>query len=76
MLQYTFKVDFKAVKYSTTAIFLHLEGGPRNFQYLQSLNTLCVKVLPDAGYGNFLPNEFDTNGYVNSTRSYRSLCQS
>lgn len=51
------------MKYSTTSIVLYLDGGPRNFQYLQSMNVLCVRVLEDKGYGIFLPNEFDSNGF-------------
>ena len=61
-LQFTFKIDFKRVKYSTTAILLYLDGGPRNFQYLQSMQVLCIRVLQDEGYGNFLPSEFDSQG--------------
>jgi len=62
ILQFSLKIDFKLVKYTTSAIVLYLDGGPRNFQYLQSMSVTCIRSLPDRGYGEFLPNEFDTNG--------------
>jgi hypothetical protein len=62
--QFSLKVDFKAAKASCTALVLYLEGGPRNFQFLQTVSVTAIRVLPDRGYGEFLPNEFDNNGCV------------
>ena len=35
------KIDFRLVDKETTAILLYLDGGPRNFQFVQSINTTC-----------------------------------
>lgn len=42
---------------ATTAVLLLLDVGPRNFQFLQSINMQCVKVLPDRKFGEYLPSE-------------------
>lgn len=60
--QYQLKTDFKTVKPTSKAILVFLEGGPRNFQFLQQLNVGCFRVLPETGYGNFLNHEDDTSG--------------
>ena len=55
-----FKFDSRIVDSSTTAILLYLDGGPRNFQFLQSCNVQCSRIVADRKYGDFLPTE-DTN---------------
>lgn len=52
------KIDFRAVDPAMSAIILFLDGGPRNFQYLQSVNVQCSRVFPDRSvYSDFLPSE-------------------
>lgn len=47
---------------STTAILLYLDGGPRNFQFLQSVNIQCTRVVADRSFGDFLPTEDANTG--------------
>lgn len=56
------KLDFRMVSTSTSAILLYLDGGPRNFQYLQSVNLQCSRVFTDRSYGDFLPTEDANSG--------------
>jgi hypothetical protein len=51
------KIDFKLVKSSTSAIVLFLDGGTRNFQYVNAINVICTKVPPENTYSEFLPPE-------------------
>jgi len=57
-----FKFDTRLVDNSTTAVLLYLDGGPRNFQFLQSCNVQCSRVVADRSYGDFLPTEDTTTG--------------
>jgi hypothetical protein len=57
------KIDFRLVSSSTSAILLYLDGGPRNFQFLQSVTVHCIKASPERNFGEFLPD--DTNGVKN-----------
>jgi hypothetical protein len=59
-----FKFDSKIVDPSTTAILLYLDGGPRNFQFLQGVHIQCSRIVADRSYGDFLPTE-DTNNSKN-----------
>ena len=59
-----FKFDSKIVDPSTTAILLYLDGGPRNFQFLQAVNIECSRMAGDRSYGDFLPTE-DANNSKN-----------
>lgn len=56
------KVDFRIVKSSTSAIVVFVDGGPRNFQYLQSMTITCSRVKQEKSYGGFLPQEDDGIG--------------
>lgn len=58
------KVDISKVDESTTAILLYLNGGPRNFQFVQMINAHCIQV----------PSEKDENSLaVRDTKSSRPL---
>ena len=39
------KVDTRLVNHETTAILLYLDGGPRNFQFVQNISLTCNPVL-------------------------------
>ncbi|RYG68911.1 WD40 repeat domain-containing protein, partial [archaeon] len=51
------KIDFRLVNPLTSAIVVFLDGGPRNFQYLQSVSMECNRVLPERTFGDFLPKD-------------------
>ena len=57
-----FKFDSRIVDSSTAAILLYLDGGPRNFQFLQAVNIQCNRVVADRSFGDFLPTEDATTG--------------
>lgn len=75
------KIDFRQVKPTTTAVLLFLDGGSRNFQYLQAINILSTKVLPDRAFSEFLPPEEKDNEstgplfqiYGRTRKNYQSL---
>lgn len=50
-------LDFGIVKPTTSAVVLFLDGGPRNFQYLQSVSLECHRVLEERSYSDFLPGD-------------------
>lgn len=58
----TIKLDFRIVNPKTSAIVLYLDGGPRNFQFLQSVTMECHRILPERAYGDFLPSEDNGDG--------------
>jgi WD40 repeat protein len=57
-----FKFDSKLTDASTTAVLIVLDGGPRNFQFLQSVTIQCTRVVADKSYGDFLPSEDASSG--------------
>lgn len=50
------KVDFDKIKFGTSAILLYLDGGPRNFQFVQSVSVSCLQIAVEQE-GAFLPND-------------------
>ena len=50
------------MKSATSAIVLYIDGGPRNFQYLQSVTVTCSRVKQEKTYGGFLPQSGGDGG--------------
>eukprot|EP00981_Chlorochromonas_danica_P013586 scaffold6531_cov169-Ochromonas_danica.AAC.8 len=51
------KIDFDLVNPETSAIVLFLDGGPRNFQFLQTVALECSRVYAERTLNSFLPKE-------------------
>ena len=49
-------IDLDKVDPATTAILLFLDGGPRNFQFVQTLTVSCLQVPSARKEGSFLPD--------------------
>ena len=60
--RFSLKFLFSLVKPSVTAILIYLDGGPKNFQFMQSLKVTYVRVLKDKGYGDWLQDEDEASG--------------
>lgn len=60
--RFSLKILFNLVKPSVTAILVYLDGGPKNFQFIQSLKVTYIRVLKDKGYGDWLQDEEEASG--------------
>jgi hypothetical protein len=79
-----FKIDFDQVTHDRSAIVLFLDGGPRNFQFLQSVFMECNRVYAERTINSFLPRDveennkhgplFQTSGRARKTYKGLSLC--
>jgi WD40 repeat protein/Ca2+-binding EF-hand superfamily protein len=52
------KIDFDKIKFGTSAILLYLDGGPRNFQFVQNVSVKCLQIAVEQK-GSFLPSDSD-----------------
>ena len=75
------KIEFSAIDSSVTAILLFLEGGQRNFQFVNSLSLYGVKLASDRTETSFLPNAgaqnqslFQADGRVRKDNQGLALC--
>jgi hypothetical protein len=57
-----FNIDFNLVSKQISSILLYLDGGTRNFQFLQHVNVQGCKIFPNRYKSDFLPSEDDNNG--------------